>query len=65
MKLYYKEAALTLNDARAASFIVLFVGNEFFNMINVIPDERFLLRAYVLDNIMGSSPDIFKASSQV
>ena len=39
--------------------------SEFFNMINVIPDERFLLRAYVLDNIMGSSLDIFKASSQV
>ena len=38
---------------------------NFFNMINVFPDERFLLRAYVLDNIMGSSLNIFKASSQV
>ena len=54
-----------MNDARAASFIVLFVRNKFFNMINVFPDERFLLREYVLDNIMGSSLNIFKASSQV
>ena len=44
---------------------LLFVQNEFINMINVFPDERFLLREYVLDNIMGSSPDIFKASRQV
>lgn len=44
---------------------LLFVRNEFSNMINVFPDERLLLRAYVLDNIMGSSLNIFKASSQV
>ena len=44
---------------------LLFVRNEFSNMINVFPDKRYPLRVYILDNIMGSSLDIFKASSQV
>ena len=44
---------------------LLFVRNEFSNMINVFPNKRYPLRVYVLDNIMGSSPDIFKARGQV
>ena len=44
---------------------LLFARNEFSNMINVFLDKRYPLRVYVLDNSMGSSPDIFKASRQV